>query len=218
MASASSVTVDVFADVVCPWCYVGEARLEKALSRRPELHVVRRWHPFQLRPEMPRPGLPWRAFAEEKFGGWDRAQRAFAQVAEVGAQEGLVFDFSKVASAPNTADAHRLILWGEAQGRGRETAHALFRAYFSEGRDLGDRTQLAEVTEEVGLVGEDARALLESERYADEVRRSQEVAQQLGLSGVPFYIFNRRIGVSGAQSVEVFERALEEAAQAEAAV
>lgn len=205
------VPVDVFADVVCPWCYIGEARLERAAERLGVTLAVR-WRPFQLRPEMPGTGLPWRAFAEEKFGGWERATAMFAQVSEVGAQEGLTFDFSRIASAPNTVDAHRLILIAEAEGQGQAAAHALFKAYFTEGRDLNDEGTLLGVAQSIGLDPEGVRAQLAGGAYTEAVAQSQREAQLLGVSGVPFFVLESptrgRFGVSGAQGVEVFERAL----------
>ena len=130
--------IDIYADVVCPWCYIGERRLTEALSMRPEVEAEMRWRPFQLRPEMPEGGLPWTEFSREKFGGEAAARAAFGQVTEIGASEGLRFDFAKVASAPNTVNAHRLILFSARHGLQQETADALFKAYFSDGRNLND--------------------------------------------------------------------------------
>ena len=205
----NTLEIDVYADVVCPWCYVGEAHLERALGERPELDVTLRWHPFQLRPEMPAGGEPWRAFAEEKFGGLERAQGAFAHVAEVGARTGLTFDFDKVASAPNTIDAHRLILMAAEHDKEMATAKALFRAYFSEGRDLNNLDDLVAVATSVGLEEGAVRAFLESDAGEAEVWASQERAQGLGVSSVPFYVINSRYGVSGAQPPELFLQAFD---------
>ena len=205
--------IDIYADVVCPWCAIGEARLEKALSERPDLEVARRWRPFQLRPEMPSNGLPWREFAEEKFGGMRSAEAAFAQVTQLAESEGLTFDFERVASAPNTVDAHRLVLLASHQGKTWETAHALFRGYFAEGRNLNRLDDLLAIAQEVGL--EEVSATLESDAYAQEVWASQEEAQRLGVSGVPFYVFNGTHGLSGAQPVETFLQVLDALTQQE---
>ena len=204
-----TLEIDVYADVVCPWCYVGEAHLERALSERPELDVTLRWHPFQLRPEMPAGGEPWRAFAEEKFGGLERAQSAFAHVTEAGARTGLTFNFDKVASAPNTVDAHRLILLAAEHDKEMETAKALFSAYFSEGRDLNSLDDLVAVATCVGLEEDAVRAFLESGAGTAEVWASQERAQELGVSSVPFYVLNNQYGVSGAQPPELFLQAFD---------
>ncbi len=203
------IEIDVYADMVCPWCYVGEAHLEEALAARPELDVTLRWHPFQLRPEMPAQGEPWRAFAEEKFGGWAGARSAFKHVAEVGSRAGLTFNFEKVASAPNTLDAHRLILMAAERDKGMEAAKALFGAYFSEGRDLNSLDDLLAVAKRVGLEEEAVRAFLRSDAGTAEVWASQERAHRLGVSSVPFYVLNNQYGVSGARPPEVFLQALD---------
>ena len=207
--------IDLYADIVCPWCAIGEARLDKALAERPELSVTRRWRPFQLRPEMPPSGLPWRDFAEEKFGGLDNAEAAFAQVAQLAEAEGLTFDFGRVASAPNTADAHRLVLLASSQDKTWETVRALFRGYFAEGRDLNRLDDLSVVARENGI-GREAEAMLQSDAYAREVWGSQREAQRLGISGVPFYVFNSAHGLSGAQPVDTFLRVLDTLAQTSA--
>ena len=206
--------IDLYADIVCPWCAIGEARLEKALAERPELSVTRRWRPFQLRPEMPPGGLPWRDFAEEKFGGLENAEAAFAQVTQLAAAEGLTFDFNRVASAPNTADAHRLVLLAASQNKTWEMVRALFRGYFAEGRDLNNLGDLLAVAQEVGL--ERAGATLQEDSYKEDVWKSQQEAQRLGISGVPFYVFNSAHGLSGAQPVETFVRALDTLTQTNA--
>ncbi len=205
--------IDVYADLVCPWCAIGEARLEKALAARPDLGVTRRWRPFQLRPEMPESGLPWRDFAKEKFGGMKNAEAAFAQVTQLAEAEGLTFDFGRVASAPNTVDAHRLVLLASRQDKTWETAHALFRGYFAEGRNLNASDDLLAVAQEVGLEG---ATTLESDAYTQEVWESQQEAQRLGVSGVPFYVFNGTHGLSGAQPVGTFLQVLDALAQPEA--
>ncbi len=198
--------IDIYADIVCPWCAIGEARLERALAERPELEVTKRWRPFQLRPEMPEGGLPWREFAEEKFGGLRNAEAAFAQVTQLAEAEGLTFDFGRVASAPNTVNAHRLVLMASHHAKTSEAAHALFRGYFAEGRDLNRLDDLLEIAQEVGLEPEATRTYLQSDANTSGVWESQQEAQRLGISGVPFYIFNGTHGLSGAQPVETFLR------------
>lgn len=202
--------VEVYADVVCPWCYVGESRLGKALALSPRLDWEVRWRPFQLRPEMPAGGLPWREFAVAKFGGEGNMRAAFARVAAAGAEDGTRFDFDRVASAPNTVDAHRVILLGGARGRQREVADALFRAYFTEGKDLNDHDHLAQAAAPAGLDAAEVRDYLSGRDGLDEVWSSQSEAARLGVTGVPFYVFDGRYAISGAQPVETFARVLEE--------
>lgn len=204
-----SVVIDVYADVVCPWCYIGERRLSKALSMRPEVEAEVRWRPFQLRPEMPEGGLPWDEFSREKFGGEAAARAAFGQVTEVGASDGLQFDFSKVASAPNTVDAHRLILFSGRYGLQKETADALFEAYFSGGRNLNDTEHLVAAAAGAGLDAGEVRAYLSGTDGVDEVAAAQRDAQKRGVRGVPLYVVGGRYALSGAQPIELFLQALD---------
>lgn len=206
--------LDVYSDVVCPWCYIGEKRLAKVLAERPDLEAEVRWRPFQLQPGMPRGGLPWAEFTRRKFGGEDGAKAAFARVIAAGEPDGIHFDFDRVASAPNTVDAHRLILFAGERGLQWEVADALFSAYFTEGRDLNDHEDLAAVASGAGLDAADVREYLAGEDNASEVYSSQEEARRLGITGVPFYVFDGRYALYGAQPVEVFEEALEMAREA----
>lgn len=204
--------IDVFADVVCPWCWIGEARLERALAERPEVEAEWHWRPFQLDPTLPPGGMPWDEFVRSKFGGPENAERMFAHVAAAGATDGLVFDFDRVARSPNTADAHRVIVFAAREGRQKEAAERLFRAHFAEGEDLNDAETLVRLGAEAGLDAGALRAWLGSGEGADEVAAGQRAAQRLGVTGVPFFVFDGRFAVSGAQPVEVFLQALDAAA------
>ena len=204
--------IEVYSDVVCPWCFIGERRLERALRERPDLEARVRWRPFQLQPGMPEGGLSWSEFTRRKFGGEEDARAAFAHVAAAGEPDGVCFDFDRVASAPNTVDAHRLILFAAGHGREWETADALFRVYFTEGKNLNDREQLVELSTGVGSDIREVRGYLAGEGGAAEVVASQEEADRLGIAGVPFYVFDGRYALSGAQPVEVFGRAIDAAA------
>ncbi len=201
--------IDVYSDVVCPWCYIGEKRLSKALADRPDLEVDVRWRPFQLQPGMPEGGLPWAEFSRRKFGGEDGAKAAFSQVAAAGEQDGIRFDFGRVASAPNTVDAHRLILFAENYGVQWELAGALFRAYFTEGKDLNDHGELVDIASSAGLEALEVREYLAGEGGVEDVRSSQEEARRLGITGVPFYVIDGRYALYGAQPVQVFGEALD---------
>lgn len=203
------MTIDVYADIACPWCYVGRARLNRALDQRPEHDVSLTWRPFQLQPDMPPEGRDFRTVLERKFGGWDRVQRMFDRIREMGAQDDLTFNFDAIDVAPNTADAHRLILWAESLEAGDAMATTLFRAYFTEGRNVSEPGVLAQCASEVGLDVEEARALLDGDEYADEVRQSQQRAEKRGITGVPCYVFDDSRAVMGAQSVDVFLDALD---------
>ena len=203
-----TVQIDVFSDLGCPWCYIGERRLDRALMLRPDVIAEWHWRPFLLQPDLPEQGMPWTTFVDAKFGGMERARPMFERVTAVGASDGLAFDFDRVANAPNTIDAHRLILWAEGQGLQQELARLLFRAYFTEGRDLTDRETLVAAARDAGLDGEAARAWLAGSEGRAEVAASVEEARRLGITGVPFYVFQRKWAISGAQPLEVFEETI----------
>ena len=201
------MVIDVYADIVCPWCYIGMRRLERALALRPDLQVERRWRPFQLRPDMPDAGLAWAEFVRRKFGS--SALAVFAQVTAVGATEGVTFAFDRVASAPNTRDAHRLILFAARHGLQWEAARALFAAYFAEGRNLNDIEHLVAIAVQAGLEAGEVRAYLQGSAGMAEVMASQDQAYRQGVSGVPHYVVDGRYAIRGAQPAEVFLHALD---------
>lgn len=207
---AVPLRIDLFADIACPWCYVGEHRLRAALARFPDVEVVQHWHPFQLNPDL-EPGTPWAAFARAKFGGDVQAEALFTRMREVGAEVGIDFRFDLMPTAPNTLDAHRLILASQAP---MQMADRLFRAYFSEGADLNDPDTLVRLAAEANLPPEQTRALLASDAHAEDVRESQEALERLGVRGVPFYVFDQRLAVSGAQPTDVFADVIRQAMEA----
>lgn len=208
-STAAGVAIDVFADVVCPWCYIGERRLERALAQRPGVSTTRRWRPFQLQPHMPRKGIAWPEFIRTKFGDPERARPIFDRVTGVGASVGAVFDFDRVANAPNTADAHRVILFAAERGNEWPLVDRLFRAHFAEGRDIGDAETLAELAGSVGLDRAEVRRYLTGDGNRDAVARSQRTAEELGITGVPLFVFAGRYAVSGAQPEDVLTRAID---------
>jgi predicted DsbA family dithiol-disulfide isomerase len=213
VTTATQLTVDVYADVVCPWCYIGERRLARAIAARPEVAVERHWQPFQLNPNLPPRGIPWADFVRQKFGDQARARGMFDHVAATGAADGLTFDFGRVASAPNTVDAHRLILFAGERGRQWPVAEALFDAYFARGVDLNDREQLAAAAAGAGLDPAEVRARLATDDGVVEVQASQREARRLGVRGVPFFVFDNRIAISGAQPIDWFVRAIDAAVE-----
>lgn len=206
--------IEVFSDVVCPWCYVGERRLAAALAARPEMEVTLHWRPFQLRPEMAAEGMPWEQMINEKFGGLQRARPMFDQLRHIGAQCDIDFRWDRVARSPNTLDAHRLILRAREEGREWEMADALFAAYFSEGRDLNDRAQLVAIAAAAGMDGASTSAFLGSEMGREAVMQSQQEAYASGIHSVPSYMIDRRYLIQGAQESRLFVRALDQIAGA----
>lgn len=210
------IRIDIYADVVCPWCYIGERRLQSALQQRPDLAIERHWQPFQLRPDMPSAGADWQQFIDEKFGGVERAGEMFSHVTEIGRQEGLELRFDQMTHAANTTDAHRLILFAAGHEREWEAVDALYRANFTDGANLNDLDQLVALADGTGLDPDETREFLRSDEGRADVEQSQQTAGELGISGVPFFIFDNRYAVSGAQPaellLEVFDKLQEEEA------
>ena len=215
-AAAELVTaplfVDVVSDVVCPWCYIGKRKLETALARlradQPDLAATVRWHPFELNPDLPVEGIPRAAYIEQKFGGKARGVEIYTRVRAVGAEVGIAFDFDRIARQPNTRDAHRLIAWAQQRGDAGPLVERLFRAYFIEGRWIGARDELAALAASGGLPDDEARAMLASDAYRAEVEAEYHEAQEAGITGVPFFIFNSRTAVSGAHDPDVLLEAI----------
>ena len=214
-AAAALSRIDVVSDAICPWCWIGKRHLEGALARladEGERFEVR-WRPFQLNPDMPPGGVERAAYRAAKFGSAERSRELDAQVAAAGAAAGLEFRFDRQGRTPNTVDAHRLIRRaGETGGEGRQDAlvEALFRAYFQDGRDIGDAAVLAAVASEAGLEG--AAAFLASGGGEAEVREEDAGFRRLGISGVPSFALAGHVLFSGAvpaeRMAEAFRRAL----------
>ena len=218
-----ALQVDVVSDVVCPWCFIGKRRLETAIKalrgREPALDIAVRWHPFQLNPELPRDGISRRRYVETKFGGPERAAEIYARITAAGATVDVPFAFDAIARQPNTLDAHRLIAWaqesasefGKKSGDADAIVERLFRAYFLEGRFIGDRDELAALAADAGYDAVEARAFLDSDALAEAVASADRRARASGISGVPFFIFNGKIAVSGAQQPDVLHDAIVQA-------
>jgi len=209
------LTIDVISDVVCPWCYIGKRRLEAALRElavaQPTLQPFVSWHPFQLNPDLPRVGIDRRVYVEGKFGGPQRAREVYERVRAVGEEVGIPFAFDAIVRQPNTRDAHRLVSWAQAQGDADALVERLFRAYFVDGRFVGDHAVLAAVAGEAGLDADAARAYLASDQGDDAIVAMDRRVRELGIGGVPFFIFDGRVAVSGAQEPQTLLDAIAEA-------
>jgi predicted DsbA family dithiol-disulfide isomerase len=205
------ITVDVYSDLICPWCFIGKKRLEKGIALAADPVVTVRWHPFQLNPDMPQEGTDRRAYRTKKFGSWERSQSMDADVAKAGRGEGLAFNYDKVERTPNTLDSHRVVWLAGERGMQDAVVEALFKAYFTEGRDLSDRATLAAVAVEAGLDAKEVDDLLSGDAGRDAVLDGERKARELGVSGVPFVVMNDTVTLSGAQPPETFRMALEEA-------
>lgn len=208
--------IDIVSDVICPWCFIGKRRLERALATRPDLDPEIHWRPFQLNPDMPADGLDRRMYLSLKFGGEKRADQIYQAVAAAAESEGLSLALDKIARTPNTITAHRLIRYSDEIGRQNDIVEALFRGYFFDGRDIGDVGTLSDIAEECGLERDTVRAYLESEDHIVQVRSDDDTARRMGIHGVPCFIVDARYAVSGAQDPEVFQQVFSVAEQAEA--
>jgi len=201
------VKVEIWSDVVCPWCYIGKRRLESALSQfehADEVEIF--WRSFQLNPEAQQgKGVPTLEYLTTRFG--PQAGQMTEHVAEVAKGDGLDMDFSKALTV-NTFDAHRMLHLAAELGVGDAAKERMLRAHFTEGADLGSTDTLVALMQDVGVEPEKARHALVSGEYGDEVRADIEEARALGANGVPFFVIDRKYGVSGAQPVETFLTAL----------
>jgi predicted DsbA family dithiol-disulfide isomerase len=196
--------VDIVSDVICPWCYIGKRRLERALALRPEVSIDTSWRPFQLNPDMPADGIDRRAYLAAKFGGSAHAERIYANVTEAGASVGIPFAFDRIRRTPNTRNAHRLIRYATAQDRADAVVEALFEGYFTAGRDIGDRETLAEIASEAGLDAKETSQWLAGSAELEQVLAEDRSARRLGINAVPCFIFEGQYAVSGAQEPEFF--------------
>ncbi len=198
-------TVDVFSDVICPWCYVGKRRMEKAVVALGGHHEVRvRWLPFQLNPNMPKEGISRREYRTKKFGSWEQSLELDAKMIAVGKEEGIQFAFDRMERTPKTLDAHRLIWLADKDGVQDAVVEKLFSAYFAEGRDIGDRQTLIALVAETGLVQSKAEGALNSDDGMEAIREANQQARRIGVGGVPFFIIKGENKLSGAQPPDAF--------------
>ena len=205
-----TITVEVISDVICPWCFIGKRRLEKAIATL-GVPVNVRWHAFQLNPTMPKEGVSRREYRTKKFGSWERSMQLDANIVAVGKDEGVLFDFDRMERTPNTLDAHRLIWLADKQGVQDAVVEALFRAYFTEGRDISNQQTLLEVVVEAGLDRSKAEAVLKGDKGMEAIKEAGELSQRFQVDSVPFFIVNGEITLSGAQQPEAFLKAFREA-------
>lgn len=206
-----NLTVDVISDVICPWCFIGKRRLDKAISAiGGENDFQVRWHPFQLNPAMPKEGISRKEYRTRKFGSWERSLELDAQVNAVGESDGICFSFDEIQQTPNTVDAHRLIWFADQHGCQDAVVEALFRAYFSDAQDIGNHQKLIDVGTEAGLEGQAVEAMLNNEDGMDVFSNAKELSQMYGVESVPFFIIDKKISLSGAQQANIFLDALQQ--------
>lgn len=213
--------IDIISDTICPWCFIGKRRLARALKQRPEPQVEITWRPFQLNPDMPREGMDRQSYLTAKFGSEANSAEIYARVAEAGRGEGIAFNFAGIPRTPNTLDSHRLIRWAGESGAQDRVVELLFRRYFLDAEDIGDSRVLTAVAAEAGMDGAWVAEALAGDNDLDIVRAEDRYARQLGVSGVPCFVLERKYAISGAQEpaafLQAFEQIAAEAAAAETA-
>ena len=206
-----TLKIEVYSDVVCPWCYVGKRRLERALTEfGGDVRVT--WRPFQLNPTMPKEGMDRTAYLEAKFGSLDAFRQLEEHVQAAGVSEQITFAFEKIARTPNTFAAHRLIWLGEREGCQDAVVDALFRGYFEEGADIGSSAVLVQLAAQAGLPDESVERLLRSDEGTAEVKAEESAGHKLGIRGVPYFVLDGTYAISGAQPVDIFVSALKRVA------
>ncbi len=206
------LTIDVVSDVVCPWCFIGKARLEKALALKPHIPVEVRFHPYFLNPWVPREGMARDEYLTTKFGSPDRYTAIAGRVKAAAAEEGLIYAVDKMKRQPNTTDCHRLILWANSIGKSATMKQHLMDLYFTDGADLSDRETLVKAAADVGLNADDIRKMLASDADLDRIEAEANSAKESGIDGVPTFILGGVAAVTGAQSPEVLANAIEQVA------
>ncbi|MEO8046110.1 MAG: DsbA family oxidoreductase [Nitrospirota bacterium] len=204
------LTVEVYSDIVCPWCYVGKRRLERALtSVGGDIHVT--WRPFQLNPTMSSDGMDRATYLKAKFGSLENFGRMEEQLLAAGVEERIPFAFEKIQRTPNTFAAHRLVWYAEQQGKQDAMVEALFRGYFLEGKNIGDVTTLTHVAAEAGLDRTETEEFLASEKGVVEVTAEEAAGHRLGIRSVPYFVINGSLSISGAQPPDIFISAFQQA-------
>jgi predicted DsbA family dithiol-disulfide isomerase len=212
--------INIISDPVCPWCYVGKKKFEKALeifrAQHPGEEVEFTWRPFQLDPTLPKEGIDRKAYYKRKFGDNPQVKKTGEMLTEMGKDLGIHFAFDKIERSPNTLDAHRLIRWAGSAGCQDEVVAAIFSAYFEEARNIGETDVLVEIAEKNGMDGKLVRDLLEQDTDTDLVQKDVMLAGEMGISGVPTFIIDQRFPISGAQEPDTILHFLNKALEVRA--
>ncbi|MBZ9854597.1 DsbA family protein [Mesorhizobium sp. CA13] len=218
MSQANAITVDVVSDVVCPWCFIGQKRLDKAVAAAGEVDVHIRWRPFQLDPTIPPEGKDRREYMLAKFGSDEHIRQIHARIEPLGEAEGISFAFGAIKVAPNTLDAHRVIRWAGAAGEDVQNrlVRRLFQLNFEEGANIGDQAVLVEAARETGMDASVVETLLPTDADVEAVRTEIATASRMGISGVPCFLLEGKYAVMGAQDVDTLADAIRQVAAAKA--
>ena len=214
MSSRQPVRIDVVSDVVCPWCFIGKRRLEKAITLNPEIPVEVHYRPYFLNDWIPREGISREEYLTTKFGSPERYKAIAQRVSAAAAAEGLTYAIDKISRQPNTLDSHRLIRWAEGIGKAADMKQRLMDLYFTEGADLTNHAVLVQAAADIGLDAEDIREALASDQDVAEIENEAQSAKEAGIEGVPCFIFGGKFAVSGAQAPEYLAEAISRLAHA----
>jgi len=213
MSTHQPVRIDVVSDIVCPWCFIGKHRLEKAIALNPDIPVKVHWRPYFLNDWIPREGISREQYLTTKFGSPERYKGIAQRVSAAAAAEGLTYAMDKISRQPNTLDAHRMIRWADEIGKAAEMKQRLMDLYFTEGADLTSHAVLAQAAADIGLDAEATRKALASDKDVAEIEREALSAKEAGIDGVPCFIFGGKFAISGAQEPDYLAEAIERMAQ-----
>lgn len=209
--------IDVIADTVCPWCFIGKRRLARAMAMRPDIAFDVKWRPYRLDPTVPREGMDRRAYMRMRFGSDPmKIVEMHKQIIAEGEKDGIAFNFEAIARRPDSMNSHRLIRWAEAAGVQDDVVEQLFIAYFENGDDIGDIRILSDIADLCGMDGFEIAELLESDADIAMVEREDRLAREMGVTGVPAMIFGGRLAVSGARDADVLLSIINRAAEMQA--
>lgn len=202
--------LDIISDPICPWCYIGKTKLDRALEANPNHDMTVEWHPFQLNPDMPAAGMDRREYLELKFGGREGAVRVYGAIAQAAEETGLDINFEGIDRTPSTINAHRSIHWAGLEGRQNAVVDRLFKAYFKDGQNIGDTEVLLGIADGVGMDVEMTRTLLSGDADRDDIQARDRNARERGVTGVPCFVIGGHYVVQGAQPTELWEKVIKE--------
>lgn len=202
--------IDIISDPICPWCYIGKTRLDRALELNPTHNFIIEWHPFQLNPTMPKDGMDRREYLEAKFGGQKEAIEVYSNIDKTATETGLSLNFGGIKRTPNTIDAHRLIHWAGIEGRQNSIIDRLFKAYFQEGRDISEHSVLTRIASAAGMDQDVVRNLLKSDADKADIKARDTDARKRGIQGVPAFVVANEYVIQGAQTIDIWDNIIKE--------
>ncbi|MEM9641899.1 MAG: DsbA family oxidoreductase [Pseudomonadota bacterium] len=202
--------LEILSDPVCPWCYIGKAKLDRALEKRPDHPFNIQWRPFQLNPDMPTEGMDNATYLSAKFGGPEGARKVYARIEQTALDAGIDVDFSRISRKPNTINAHRLLHWAGIEDRQGLVANQLFHRFFKLGQDIGATDVLLDVAKTVGMDHTVTQRLLEGDADMAEIRAADARARDMGVTGVPTFILGGKYVLTGAQETDVWLSVIDE--------